>query len=506
MNPADSIQLLLTSTNQENNEPVLKEGLPATAVLPSRSIPEHAPLPGRRAESARPDDLTLQRWGVVVPEGRIGDMLLDSIGPLVKQRQDDQEGIEPLIFRSPTSVRLSTDEAQCWRDVTYDELDKPPEDRIREEDQPAYLLILGDLHQVPESIDQVLGSDCYVGRLAFSTPQGEPDYQRYEGYADKVLRWERSPSPTSRAQARFCTVEDGTSATALGKFALIKPALAIAKQDVQLGKLREVDYLSLEALDLVTPGELLAAMDQPNPAVLFTLSHGAGAPRSGWKSEEAQRLFQGAMSFGESGRLTGDDIRQRTFLPGGVWFMLACYSAGTPSESRFSHWLEQLRVAREFSPDLHAVRAGLPRVGDRPFIAALPQAALGNPKGPLALIGHLDLAWTYSFHEQTRGASRSRPARFLNLVKSLLRRHRVGVAFRELVRHISNINQELTTLLDRGAMTGATLDPAQLGHLWMLRQDLMGYVLLGDPAVRLPLTSESARGDEPRLHHPRQNL
>jgi hypothetical protein len=34
---------------------------------------------------------------------------------------------------------------------------------------------------------------------------------------------------------------------------------------------------------------------------------------------------------------------------------------------------------------------------------------------------------------------------------------------------------------------------ARLGHLWMLRQDLLGYVLLGDPAARLPLTPPAAQ-------------
>jgi hypothetical protein len=30
-------------------------------------------------------------------------------------------------------------------------------------------------------------------------------------------------------------------------------------------------------------------------------------------------------------------------------------------------------------------------------------------------------------------------------------------------------------------------DPVKQGNLWMLRNDLRGYVLLGDPAARLPL-------------------
>lgn len=103
-------------------------------------------------------------------------------------------------------------------------------------------------------------------------------------------------------------------------------------------------------------------------------------------------------------------------------------------------------------------------------------------------MGHLDLAWSYSFQEWHQGTPRSRPGKFLSLVKSLLKRHRAGVALCELTRYLHNINLEITAIGDRAAATGAKADPALLGHLWMLRQDLMGYVLLGDPAVRLPLS------------------
>src|SRR4029079_18135998 len=47
-----------------------------------------------------------------------------------------------------------------------------------------------------------------------------------------------------------------------------------------------------------------------------------------------------------------------------------------------------------------------------------------------------------------------------------------------------------------GGAGGDAMDAAQrtrLGHLWMLRQDLLGYVLLGDPAARLPLTPPAAQ-------------
>lgn len=485
------LQLLLTHTEEAGNEPALLQGLPVTALGQLGPVQAEAPRLGRRAESAQPDDLAQQRWGVVVPEGEQGDRLLRCIEPLRNKRQQEQEGFTPRVFRTPAGAPLTAAEAQRWRDEVYDELSMPPEQRLGEEDQPAYLLILGDLHQVPEAVHRVLSGDCFVGRLAFSTAQGEPDYPRYETYVDKVLRWEARPAPVSHAQTRFCVVDDGTSATTLGRLALVEPALAIARQDLRSGKLRGLDEPSLAAVALREPSELLALSGQPHPTVLFSVSHGAGAPRGGWKHGGTQRLVQGALSFGGADRLTGDDIKDRAFLPGGVWFMLACYGAGTPAESQFAHWLDQLCSVKELSGDLGAVRAGLPRPAERPFIAALPQAALGNPEGPLAFMGHLDLAWTYGFQEQSRGSSRSRPTRFLNLVKALLRRHRVGVAFRELTRYVNNINLEITALIDRAAATGVVADAAQLGHLWMLRQDLMGYVLLGDPAVRLPLATGS---------------
>jgi hypothetical protein len=34
-------------------------------------------------------------------------------------------------------------------------------------------------------------------------------------------------------------------------------------------------------------------------------------------------------------------------------------------------------------------------------------------------------------------------------------------------------------------MTLSPTEQCSLAHLWMLRQDLMGYILLGDPAARL---------------------
>ena len=196
------------------------------------------------------------------------------------------------------------------------------------------------------------------------------------------------------------------------------------------------------------------------------------------------------MSFGREGKITGEDLRARDFLPGGIWFMLACYGAGTPDVSAYKHWLAALAAAGQFRGKPEAVLAGLPGPNDRPFTAALPQAVLANPNGPLAFMGHIDLAWTYSFQELDAGAT-NRPARYMAITRSILKRDRVGVSMRELLRFFDQTNVELTSLYDaearqRSAGQPVQVDAARQGHLWMLRQDLAAYVLLGDPAVRLP--------------------
>jgi len=86
----------------------------------------------------------------------------------------------------------------------------------------------------------------------------------------------------------------------------------------------------------------------------------------------------------------------------------------------------------------------------------------------------------------------------MGVIQALLNRHRAGVAVRKLMRFFAEVNTELTALQDARARAGGPIDDgerARRGHLWMLRQDLAGYVLLGDPAVRLPISDGGAGAD-----------
>ena len=426
-------------------------------------------------EGGDPNDIELQRWGVIAPQGPEGDRLLALARPLIEHRQA-QQGDAVKVYRVPQ--KLTQDEAMRWKKREFDS------GADLNVEVPRYQLILGDLDQVPLALQQVQASDGYVGRLAFDKEED------YGAYIDKLLRWERTAAGGAKPDSLFFTVHDGTAATAVGHRALVAPGVEVVRRRQQSGQYPANEILEFGDPITPSPDELLARAAHPDPSVLFTLSHGEGAPRGGWRSPEEQRRRQGAMSFGREGKITGEELRGRPFMPGGVWFMLACYGAGTPDASAYKHWLEALAAAGQFRGKPEAVLAGLPGPHDRPFTAALPQAVLANPDGPLAFMGHIDLAWTYSFQELDSGAT-NRPARYMAITRSILKRDRVGVSMRELLRFFDQTNVELTSLYDqeareRSAGRPVQVDAARQGHLWMLRQDLAAYVLLGDPAARLP--------------------
>ncbi|MBK8262565.1 MAG: hypothetical protein IPK80_14680 [Nannocystis sp.] len=478
----DNSDLNLLLSYAEEREPVLAEGLPHDSAGEERAEGDGLTGLSFYDLGAAGNDVGAQGWGVIAPEGKRGDELLARIQPLIAARGQMQD--EPIrIYRVPP--RMSLEEAQRWRQDVYNN-DEP--DKI-----PRYQLMLGDLHEVPLELQQVQNPEGFVGRLAFS------DLEGYDAYVDKLLQWERSPSAVTDPKAVFYTVHDGTGATRVGHKGLIKPVVEQARAMKAEGRFAAGEIREVGRADDPTPDELFAAAAGLEAGVLFTMSHGEGAPRKGWSSARAQLLGQGAMSFGSGGHLPGRDIEGKVFAPGGVWFMFACFGAGTPTRSKFYHWLAQLAAKGQFRGRPDAVLASLPKGEQRPFIAALPQAALASPDGPLAVIGHLDLAWTYSFMEIDQGKSQGRPAKYYNLLKSLVRGDRVGVALQELERFYNDKNQELTDLYDlaeEAQQTGGKdpVDKAKIGHLWMVRQDLSGYILLGDPAAQLPLAPRSKKG------------
>lgn len=489
-----SLKLLLAT---ERGEPYLKQDLPLIqAAQGERPEDIGRPLgPSHLADdSANPNALAAQRWSVLVPEEG-GDELLERIRPLIELRQNEQggpicsyaAGKSPIVEGRPFKVPRgqSAQQAAQW---IQDNLNRIPYAR-----RPHYLLLLGGPDQISLELQQALSVYYFVGRVAFPTLDG------YSDYAAKVVAYARPERWQSSARALTYAVRTkmGIDAPDDGYTRLLVPVQKYTEDALNQCALSFKDVSP--APGLASARGLLDCARVDSPTILLSVSHGQG--RSNAWSDEEQRRFQGQMSFGcENEPLSADLVRRGAFLPGGMWFYFACYGAGTPAISPYHHWLQRL-------PDEYDVLRSLPRNGV-PFLSTLPLAALANPQGPLAVIGHMDLAWNYSYDgrltiesasaqygQDPRTGERSghveRMAELTKLARRSEHPSRIGPVFRSVLGDLPQVQDDLVQLYDRDAARGDKSDagaiPLQRAKLWMLRQDLRAYVLLGDPAAYLPV-------------------
>lgn len=477
-------RLDLFLADADEGRPLLRDGLSAdTAVGAPR--PKKESSYDRRLFGESWDDLGLQGWAVLAPESVAGDRALEAITPLLRLREREQRA--PVkVYRAPED--LGSRAAAEWKKERFWPEGTP------EEEVPLYLLILGDLHEISAELQHVLAMDTLVGRVHFARTGGEVDLEGYQSYAAKVVHFAEEGTPEAAPDLLFFTAPDGSVATVTGRTRLVAPSLQVSRQRLATGALpaASVREVSAESVD-----ELCTGLSGERPGVLLSVSHGLGPPRGGFRSEEHKRQLQGAMLIDHSEVLDAERMSGRAFLPGGIWFYLACFGAGTPASSAYHPWLSRLSDEGAYGGSVGAVLRALPGEGERPFVAALPQAALASPRGPLAVIGHLDLAWTYGF-SGTRKLAESRKSRILTPLEKLVQGHRAGVALGRLMAEYAEVNDDLMREYQieqtaRVQKRPSPLDPVEQAHRWMLRNDLRGYVLLGDPAARLPLRQHALR-------------
>lgn len=149
----------------------------------------------------------------------------------------------------------------------------------------------------------------------------------------------------------------------------------------------------------------------------------------------------------------------------------ACYGAGTPKLDQFARQGGK-SVREEIAP------AG--------FVARLPRKMLSHPSGgALAVIGHVERAWGYSFLSPDSTAHTNS---FEDTVRELMGRARVGWATESLNLRYADKATELAGVLEEESYEDTPKkSPYELAGLWTAHNDARSYVILGDPAVQLPL-------------------
>lgn len=348
---------------------------------------------------------------------------------------------------------------------------------------PYYLLIVGDPETIPFHFQYQLDVQHAVGRIHFET------LAEYRAYAQSVVEFETT-SQTHHPEAAFFGVKnDDDPATKLSCDDLVNPLadeMQAAFPHWKFNRILETDATTSRLAKLLGGNE--------TPSFLFTASHGAGFS----KGDARQLNHQGALICQEwPGRLvwkdrplppefyfSADTLSTQANVWGMLAFHFACYGAGTPRFDDFPHL--KLR-----GKDLAATS----------FLAALPKKMLAHPNGgALAVIGHIDLAWGYSFVWQDTAKLTEG---FHSVYQRILKGMPVGYALEYFNNRYAEISTELSKELYEVKHNGKISEPGLLSRLWTANNDARSFVILGDPAVKLRIGNASTQpADRPSLNLP----
>jgi len=331
---------------------------------------------------------------------------------------------------------------------------------------PYYLLLVGGPETIPFAFEMDLNGPYAVGRLALSSVAG------YAAYARAVVAAEGGAVKLPRRTAIFGVANPDDAATQQSRWHLAQPLAEALKE--RHGDWT-VDGVMAEAAHRQRLIELFGA---DAPTLLFTASHGMGFD----SGDRLQREHQGALlcsdwqgpqkapgPVGSENYLTAADLPAGGFA-GRIAFHFACFGGGTPTYDAF----EREGVGSRLAPE--------------PFVARLPQRLLEDPAGgALAVVGHVDRAWGYSF--LWTGVGRQTQA-FRGAMSLLMQGAPVGMALDAFAQRNAALGRLLLRELHK-EMQGGQVDPRTVSSLWTAATDAASYTILGDPAVRLPLEGGS---------------
>ena len=443
--------------------------------------PDFAPI-----EGVDPKDLAQTGWGVIFPAGETSKEIREALKELLDHRKKQatqkhehyyKEYIGPKGYRPGESKKNF---------LARQGVGPGPADPDK---MPYYLLIVGDPVTIPYAFQSQLSVQYAVGRIHFDT------LQEYAQYAHSVVEAETGNLSLSPSAAFFGVCNPGDAATNLSTEHLIQP---LSEWVVKEHPNWDVKTILKEEATKARLGQLLGGSE--TPSLLFTASHGMGFD----KGDARQLLHQGALlcqdwpgpgrpgakPIREDFYFSGDDIGEQARLLGMIAFFFACYGAGCPQYDEF---------------DGHK-KASRPEIAPRSFLARLPQKLLSHPKGgALAVVGHIDRAWGCSFSwsdikGSTRDAiqtaiERRQIAVFQSSVKRLLEGHPVGSALEYFDERYAEISSDLNIELEE-IKFGAEPNHASLAGMWTANNDARNYAIIGDPAVRLVVSSSKDASTE----------
>ena len=433
-----------------------------------------------------PGDLSEAGWGIVFPATwpiARQKALEVALAPLLKLRARQAGGLYRVYagaegYRPGDTVRGFLHRPPRHADAANPAA--PDETGV-----PYYLLLVGSPEEIPFEFQYQLDVQYAVGRLDF----GE-DIAAYTNYARNVVTSEAAPTRAHPQVVLFGTENPGDVATSLSAKHLITPLYRHIRSRIAGSAWQVLSVAPAHA----TKANLARILRlKTPPALLFTATHGMEFP----VGDHRQRPDQGALLCqdwtGEAGEVSSDayfsasDVTDDLNLRGMIWFAFACFGAGTPHYDEYHH---------------SAFRASSQTIAEVPFVAALPKAMLAlRDRGALAVVGHVERSWGLSFLSEVQnrpvgmvGRKREHVEVFAAAIERMLAGQPVGAALDCFDMRHAAIATELAHLYDHMRDPPTVEDIYRLAELWTANNDARGYIIIGDPAVRLGGATLQERG------------
>ena len=412
-----------------------------------------------------PQDLAEAGWGVVFASDTSAEVI-EALRPLLALRKQ-QAGERFRRYVGAEGYRVAageTDRAHAWLGRDPRKKAPGPADPRK---VPFYLLLVGDPEAIPFRFQYELDVNYAVGRIHFDTVQA------YANYANSVVAEEARAQQQEALHAVFFGVRNrGDRATQLSADRLVTP---LAKT-LTANAANAWTVQTLLAADATRANLSRALLAPKRPSLLFTASHGMGFPQG----DARQLADQGALLCQDwpgpmlhRGPIPADfyfstkDVPTDSNLGGLISFHFACYGAGTP---KFDDYAHSANVRAQIAP--------------KAFVSELCKRELGLAKGAaLAVVGHVERAWTYSFSWPGAGDDLTV---FETALDQVMSGGRLGAAMNSFSQKYADVAVSLNGVLEDERF-GAARNDALLAGLWTANNDARSYVVLGDPAVRLQM-------------------
>lgn len=443
-------------------ERLKREGWKAPAEWVLRWTEDHAVDDPRRKpvlEVEHPWDLAETGWAVVFAPD-LDPRVRSALGELLEHRRR----------------QATRDHSHYYRELTYqgeatykfvERHGGNPRMMADPDHLPYYVLLVGSPESLPYKFQEELDVNHAVGRICFQ------DLTHYANYARSVVQAEDRPRPRPRQAVFFGTEHANDPATRQTAQRLIRKLAESIREPGMRWDVREV--LGADA----TKEQLRRLLGgAETPALLFAACHGLGFHEEDDRQEDCQGALvcqdwpgpEDEEGVDPDHWFAASDVPDSASLHGLVAFFYACYGAGTPHRDNFDQ--RTFGEARPIAPG--------------PLVSRLPQRLLSQRNGALAVIGHVDRAWTATFEGSPKNEGLGA---FHYGMRRLLQGHTVGWAMEYINQSHASLASMLGSL-EEDWRYGREIDEDLFADLWLLRNDARNFVVFGDPAVRLPGAEE----------------